>query len=53
MNKIFNMLQDYIKDMVNMVKGLPLIIAIIVVLAIIIIPDPLVILGSIVMKNFR
>ena len=53
MNKIIALLQDYIKTLMGFCKGLPLIIAIIVVLAIIIIPDPLIILGSVVIKKIK
>lgn len=51
MKKILNILQDNLKEMINLVKGLPLFTAILVVVAIIVIPDPLIILGSVVIKK--
>lgn len=53
LNKIFDILQNYFKDMMGMCKGLPLIVTILIVIAIVIIPDPLVILGSIVIKKVK
>ena len=52
-NKILKSLQEYIMSIINMCKGLPIVIAILVVIAIIVIPDPVVILGTIVMKKFK
>ena len=52
-NKILNILQNNVKDIIDMCKGLPLIVKILIVLVIIILPDPLVILGSVVMKKLK
>lgn len=53
LNNVFKLLQDYVMSMIDMVKGLPLVIAILVVIAIIVLPDPLIILGSIVVKKIK
>lgn len=51
--KLFNKLQNNVKDMINMCKGLPLIVVILIILAIVILPDPIVILGLSVMKKIK
>lgn len=52
-NKILNILQNYVKGMIDTCKRLPLPLAILFVIAIIVLPDPLIALGSIVIERIK
>ena len=50
---ILNKLQNEIKGLINFCRDLPLVVKILIILAIVILPDPLIILTSTVIKKIK